>query len=121
MTILFYSVSARKNELSKTLGTATSLTGTLREPVSLTDPEILIESATVPAYNYAYIADFGRYYFVRNVISVSNVIVEFILEVDAMASVKSQIGGSSEYVLRSASNYDGLISDTVYRCSVHIH
>lgn len=30
MTINFYSLSAKRNELSKTLGTATALTGTLR-------------------------------------------------------------------------------------------
>lgn len=88
MTILFYSVSDRKNRLSKTLGTATSMTGTLREPVSLTDPEILIESATVPKFNYAYISDLGRYYFIRSVIAEQNRLYRLALHVDVLMTYK---------------------------------
>lgn len=95
MTILFYSVSDRKNRLSKTLGTATSLTGTLREPVSLTDPEILIESATVPAYNYAYISDLGRYYFIESVVAEQYSIYRLRMHVDVLMSYKGLKNGAS--------------------------
>ena len=95
MTILFYSVSDRKNRLSKTLGTATSLTGTLREPVSLTDPEILIESATVPAYNYAYISDLGRYYFIVSVVAEQYSIYRLRMHVDVLMSYKGLKNGAS--------------------------
>ena len=94
MTILFYSVSDRKNRLSKTLGTATSLTGTLREPVSLTDPEILIESATVPAYNYAYISDLGRYYFIESVVAEQYSIYRLRMHVDVLMSYKGTSNGT---------------------------
>lgn len=123
MTILFYSVSARKNELSKTLGTATTLTGTLREPVSLTDPEILIESATVPAYNYAYISDLGRYYFIRSVVAEQNQLYRLALHVDVLMSYKGVKNGSSStgiynlnpYVTRwENSPMDGWIPETEY-------
>ena len=95
MTILFYSVSDRKNRLSKTLGTATSLSGTLREPVSLTDPEILIESATVPAYNYAYISDLGRYYFIVSVVAEQYSIYRLRMHVDVLMSYKGLKNGAS--------------------------
>lgn len=96
MTILMYSVSARKNELSKTLGAYTTLTGTLREPVSLTDPEILIESATVPTYNYAYISDLGRYYFIRSVVAEQYNMYRLALHVDVLMTYKgTKAGGSS--------------------------
>lgn len=96
MTIKFYSVSDRKNKLSKTLGTSTDITGTLREPVSLTDPEILIESVTVPTYNYAYISDLGRYYFIRSVVAEQYHIYRLRLHVDVLMSYKgTQNGGSS--------------------------
>ena len=117
MTILFYSVSARKNELSKTLGTATSLTGTLREPVSLTDPEILIESATVPAYNYAYISDLGRYYFIRSVVAEQYNMYRLALHVDVLMTYKGTsspmtgIRGLYANLRRSETNADAFVPD----------
>ena len=103
MTILFYSVSDRKNRLSKSLGTATSLTGTLREPVSLTDPEILIESATVPAYNYAYISDLGRYYFIVSVVAEQYSIYRLRMHVDVLMSYKGLKNGASSTGIYSLS------------------
>ena len=122
MNITFYKFQKRVNSTAQPGSGVTSKTYAckLKDDTSITEPSILIvkESAQVYtdllSYNYAYIADFGRYYFVRNVISVSNVLVEFVLEVDAMASFKTQIGNSSEYVLRSASSYDGDIIDNLY-------
>ena len=122
MNISFYQFVKRENSTAQPGAGATSKTYDckLKENTSVIEPSILIVKEALQsytdllAYNYAYIADFGRYYFVRNVISVSNVMVEFILEVDALASFKTTIGNSSEYVLRAASSYDGDIVDDLY-------
>ena len=64
-------------------------------------------------YNYCYLPDFERYYFVR---SWSWMLGrwECSLEVDVLASFKTDIGSSALYVLRSASSYDTDIVDTKY-------
>ena len=64
-------------------------------------------------YNYCYIADFERYFFVR---SWSWVLGrwECALEVDVLASFKTEIGESSLYVLRAYSKFNGNIVDTKY-------
>lgn len=64
-------------------------------------------------YNYCHLPDFDRYYFVR---SWSWILGrwECALEVDVMASFKTEIGSSTCYVLRSASQYNGDIVDTRY-------
>lgn len=64
-------------------------------------------------YNYCYLPDFQRYYFVR---SWSWIVGrwECALEVDVLASFKTEIGNSSLYVLRSYSEYDPDIVDTKY-------
>lgn len=64
-------------------------------------------------YSYCYLPDFERYYFVR---SWSWIVGrwECALEVDVLASFKTEIGNSSLYVLRSASSYDTDIVDTKY-------
>lgn len=122
MNITFYKFVKRENSTAQPGAGVTSKTYDcrLKEDTSIIEPSILIVKEAAQsytdllAYNYAYIADFGRYYFVRNVISVSNVMVEFILEVDSLASFKSEIGTANEYVLRSASSYDGDIIDNLY-------
>lgn len=64
-------------------------------------------------FNYCYIPDFGRYYFVR---SWSWILGrwECDLEIDVLATFKAQIGNTTTYVLRSASNCDPDIVDTKY-------
>lgn len=64
-------------------------------------------------YNYCYIADFGRYYFIR---SWSWILGrwECSLEIDVLASFRTAIGNTTAYVLRSASNCDPSIVDSKY-------
>lgn len=64
-------------------------------------------------FNYCYIPDFGRYYFVR---SWSWILGrwECSLEIDVLATFKTQIGNTTTYVLRSASYCDPDIVDTKY-------
>lgn len=67
-------------------------------------------------WNYAYIAIFGRYYFVTNV-TWEECFWEIQMEVDVLASYRTQIGNSSHYVLRTNSNttnYDPMITDVMY-------
>lgn len=64
-------------------------------------------------YGYCYLPDFERYYFVR---SWSWIVGrwECALEVDVMASFKTQIGNTTAFILRAASQYDADIIDTKY-------
>ena len=56
------------NKITKNPSTILTATGELKEECSLMDPVILIASDTAPTgVNYAYIADFGRHYFIKNI------------------------------------------------------
>lgn len=86
------------------------------EPFSLTDPRVILTlsiSEDLSKINYAYISTFGRYYWVTG--------IEYMdgrwlisLSVDVLATYKTQIGSSSQYVVRSASARDGDITDNAY-------
>lgn len=65
------------------------------------------------SFNYVYIPDFNRYYYVSNVVS-NGQLVNAYCEVDVLASWKTAITGSSQYVLRSASAYSTDIKDSKY-------
>lgn len=65
MVVNFYNAKIRKNELNKKLGTAIVKTCSLKDGTSVEDPVLYIQhEANLFACNYAYIADFGRYYFI---------------------------------------------------------
>ena len=64
-------------------------------------------------YNYCYINDLERYFFVRDWGWILGR-WECSLEVDVLASFRTEIGNSTLYVLRSASSYNGDIVDTKY-------
>ena len=99
------------------------LTVELKAVTNLFTPSLVISADTFTdglghivnpmQYNYCYLPDFQRYYFVR---SWSWIVGrwECALEVDTLASFKTDIGNSSLYVLRSYSEYDTDIVDTKY-------
>lgn len=72
-----------------------------------------LANATVPKYNYAYIADFGRYYYVTDWIFVKG-LWRAAFTVDVLATYKDQILASRQFVTRASSAHNGGIIDTVY-------
>lgn len=86
----------------------------LKTGTEVLQPTILLNTPLAVAYNYVYIQTFGRYYFVKNWRNVSGNLWEIDLKVDVLGTFKSVIGSSYQYVVRSASAYDGSVSDTMY-------
>lgn len=64
-------------------------------------------------WNYAYIPEFKRYYYVKEWVTNNGQWAVF-LAVDVMATYKEFIGTSTQYVLRAASAHDGRVVDTRY-------
>lgn len=76
--------------------------------------EIYQSAAWNPSsYNYARILSFGRYYFVSEWAWVLGR-WECTLQVDAMASWKTDIGAMTKYIVRASYDYDSRIADTFY-------
>lgn len=86
----------------------------LKAPSSVMNPTLMFDRENVGNnYNYAYIPEFDRYYFVTNIVY-SGALVEYDLRCDVLASFKATIGASTQYVLRSASRFNGNIIDNRY-------
>ena len=111
MTVTYWTnYSKRKNSTTKPSSTGTDVTVKLKDDCSIINP--IIESATIPANaNYVYISDFGRYYFVTNVVYVTKTIKNFQLEVDVLATYKTAIGSTSAHIAYSSTGYDTQIID----------
>lgn len=91
MEIHLYVNSSEKNQLGKTLSSELVLTGNLRDEASVTNPVILIQADNVSGYNYAYVKEFNRYYFIRNMVSVRTGLWRIELSVDVLESYKTEI------------------------------
>ena len=65
-------------------------------------------------YNYAYIPEFNRYYWINN-ISFNNTMWVLALSCDVLATYKNEIGESNLYILRASNASDGRITDNYYQ------
>lgn len=67
----------------------------------------------IPLYNYAYISEFKRYYFIEDIRYEIGVWL-ISMRCDVLASFRTDILNSTQYVLRSTTDYDTTIADSLY-------
>lgn len=113
MTVTLYNNTSDNNVLSKNLTQITSVSGSLRNESSLLYPDIRIEAGagSFANVNYMYISDFGRYYYITDIISERNNIVRVKGKVDPLMTYASQIRGCTGIVRRQQNNYNLYIDD----------
>lgn len=120
-TIRLYNFNKKPNSTAVPVIAGTQYQCTMKTVSSLLSPVIDIAdtkgTGAIPLFNYAYIADFGRYYFIDDV-SWSQGIWSLSMHVDVLGSFKEDIENSRQYVIRSASSSNGYIPDTVYNTYV---
>ena len=116
---VFYKFSKKKNSTARPSG-GTTIAIELKANVDVLNPTILLNVVGYPDYNYCYIAEFDRYYFVGAITwDMGN--WSMTLEVDPLASWKSTIGSHTLYVTRSAVSSNGEIKDEAYPTKSDIH
>lgn len=120
MNIKFFKFDKRPDETkypsSAEVTAATSFDCTLKGATSIINPVIILATELNPiSWNYAYIPLWNRFYFVDNWVS-DHGRWECSLSVDVLASYKNSILNSTQYVNRSASEFDGDIADSYYPC-----
>lgn len=111
----FYTFSKKDNSTKQPTGSGTQLNCELLQPSSIFTPYLELNSviANPSSLNYAYIATYGRYYWVTDWTYDKGFWI-CRLEVDVLATYKIQIGASTQYVVRAASAYNLTITDTKY-------
>ena len=121
MNIILYDNKSPKNKIGKTLANANSITGTLRGETSTSNIQMLLNIIDLNPYNYMYIADFDKYYFITNIISVRTGLWLVNASIDVLESYKNEIlqlnvilsdtesVGSKQY--RNGSCWDVLVKD----------
>lgn len=116
--VTFYSFSKRENSTYRPTGTGETFPCVLKSGSNIASPEIMLDLGTAasPSWNYAYIQEFKRYYYVTDWTWVENRLWSASLSTDLLATFRDVIGSSELYVLRSSAESDGNIVDDYYPC-----
>lgn len=110
----FYTFSKKKNSTARPSSGGTTYNIILKEDTSVLYPQIALETSGDPRnLNYVHINEFDRYYFIKDWISSHNRWVA-VCSVDVLASWRTSIRSSSEYVVRSGSAFNTYIPDGMY-------
>ena len=103
MTVIFYKYDGIKNKINKTLLNSLTINNVIiQNDFDITNFELLIKDTTFNSeYNYCYIQDLGRYYFIDSVERMNGTIYKIRLSVDVLKSFSSQIEGINAIITKS--------------------
>lgn len=120
MDIRLCNNSSEHNEINKIISTGETFSCVLRAEASITEPVILLEYDGNPSnYNYCYIPDFSRYYYITDITSARNNLWIISCRVDVLMSFKESILSSVAIVEEtSVTGINNYLSNDVWRSLV---
>lgn len=98
MLMKLYTTKTPNNTIGKVLENETEYNIKFKSQADRTKPVVVLMSETMIDFNYAYIPDFNRYYFVESIEVTPNKIYNISLRCDVLESFKNDILGSSGFV-----------------------
>ena len=91
MEIKLYKTSSPRKKLVKDLADGITLVGTLRAQSSVMSPTFTVQDTAVVGYNYCYIPDFGRWYYINGIDALRSNLYELSLGIDVLMTYAEQI------------------------------
>lgn len=110
--------NSERKALTKSITTLETLTGSLRNQSSIIDPVIEVTGiapSTVTSCNYAHIPEFGRYYFVKNIISIRTNVWVIQCHVDVLGTYATQIKAQTAVVRRQEKSWNLYLDDGIFK------
>lgn len=98
MEIKLYKTSSPRKKLVKDLTDGITLVGTLRAQSSVMAPTFTVQDTAVVGYNYCYIPDFGRYYYINGINALRSNLFELSLGVDVLMTYADAIRNNAAIV-----------------------
>ena len=111
MDIIVYSGFSKRINSTKQPESGTTKSVTLKNPTSIIRPTFVITDFDT---SWNYIAWGSRYYFVDDIVILTNNQAAYTCSLDVLATYKTVIGNSTEYVVRADSAYNLNVIDTKY-------
>lgn len=112
MNIFFYTSSAEPSSFPKVLGEAIRYQGELRDECDILNPVLTIEGLNPDTtFNYCYIPDFKRYYFITESSVVRTGLIQFNLHVDVLQSWSKEILELEAIISRNEYDFNNHLED----------
>lgn len=112
ITLEIYSGFSKEiNSTKHPSGSGTTVSAIFKDNTSVLSPHFIIKGYDL---SWNYIKWGSRFYFVDDIVIISNDHAEYVCRTDVLATYKTAIGNSTQYILRSASNYNLNVMDTFY-------
>ena len=103
--------------LTKVLEDVYTMTGTLKDTSSLIDPVILLDipAGAIASCNYMHIPDFGRYYYISDMVSVRYSLTEVHAHVDVLTSWADGIRANQGIIRRQQNDWNLYLNDGSFK------
>ena len=103
MTVTFYTYNGIKNKINKTLSSGLTLNDVIiQNDFDITNFDLLIKNSNFNLeYNYCFIPDLNRYYFIENIEKMNGSIYKIRITVDVLKSFSSQIENINAIITKS--------------------
>lgn len=112
ITVKTYRYDSPNNAINKTLTHETVYNGVLKEETSVLDPSFEISSSDdLSQVNYVWIDEFHRYYYVTNIVNITNVLWRFTCHVDVLMTYKPTILAHTAVIGRQQNLYNLYLND----------
>lgn len=101
------------NKISKTMSNVTEFQCTVKksEGINVMTPVILLNTSDIVNYNYCYIPDFKRYYYIKSININNTGLWEVELNEDVLMSFKTGILASTAMLARSTTHRNYFLKD----------
>lgn len=112
MTVIFYKYNGIRNKINKTLENGLSIQDVIiKNDFDITTFDLMIKSSSyTPEYNYCYIQDLGRYYFIDSVECMNGTIYKIRVSVDVLKSYADDIQNISAIITKSENPDDNFVN-----------
>lgn len=115
--IILQTSNSEKNRVTKDITDIITVTGVLKNETSIIDPVIIISGDLLglSLCNYMTIPTFNRSYFVNNITSIRNGVVQFSCHVDVLSSFAEQIKSNTAIIHRQENKWNLYLNDGSFR------
>lgn len=99
MILTLYKTTSSDNTINKVLTNPVDINLRLKSDTDIIRPELILTNAGVDYndFNYAYIPELERYYFIKDLVIINTKITKLVLECDYLETYKGDILNSESY------------------------
>ena len=111
--------SSPVDKIGKSLSAGSTYNCALKDDTSVLDPVIILQTSdNIFSYNYMYIQQFGRYYFIKDIKSLNNNRWQVSAHVDVLETYKTEILSQSVIIEKNENNYNNYLPDENWKTNV---